>query len=242
MSQNLIGTTLQQPLSLSFFDLLRIQNAPSESKLFSPISLWKQRCFSVDFLFLSFLFFSFFFFYKWMYIMLVVLHFNLICWLLSIVHELRAELKVDTQNVVRGLYSDRWAKPWMYHVTLWLMSDMLGGGYEARPCDIYQPIFWWCDICRSIVGQCVFLSLFLVLWLGLETWEVKARLPLWKGWSINEMLLLGSGALWILKTKVAHHSLHRKENGTPHWFVVKHVLLLVWKLIVTWMLQSLFLK
>lgn len=42
-----------------------------------------------------------------MYILLVVLHFNLICWLLSIVYELRAELKVDTQNVVRGLCSDR---------------------------------------------------------------------------------------------------------------------------------------
>lgn len=168
VSQNLTGATLQQPLSLWFFDLLRTQNAPSESKLFSPISLLKHCCFSVDFPFFC-LFFSFF--YKWMYILLVVLHFNLICWLLSIVHELRAELKVDTQNVVRGLYSDRWAKPWTYQVTLWLMSDMLGWGYEARPCDTYQPIFWWCDICRSIVGQCMFLSLFLVLLLGFETWE-----------------------------------------------------------------------
>lgn len=59
VSQNLTGATLQQPLSLWFFDLLRTQNAPSESKLFSPISLLKHCCFSVDFPFFC-LFFSFF--------------------------------------------------------------------------------------------------------------------------------------------------------------------------------------
>lgn len=32
-----------------------------------------------------------------MYILLVVLYFNVIRWLLSIMHELRTELKVDTE-------------------------------------------------------------------------------------------------------------------------------------------------
>lgn len=44
------------------------------------------------------------------------LHLNLIHWLLLIRHEIRAELKMDAQNVVRWLYNDRWAKPWTYHL------------------------------------------------------------------------------------------------------------------------------
>lgn len=42
-----------------------------------------------------------------MYILLVVLYFSLIRWLLLIMHEIRVELIVDTQNVVGRLYKDR---------------------------------------------------------------------------------------------------------------------------------------
>lgn len=47
----------------------------------------------------------------------------------------------------------------------------------GKACDIYQPIFWWCDICRSIGGQRMFLSLCSVLWLGLEIWDLNACCP-----------------------------------------------------------------
>lgn len=46
------------------------------------------------------------FFYKYMSIFLVVLHFNLIRWVLLTMHEIRV-LKMDTENVVRGLYNDK---------------------------------------------------------------------------------------------------------------------------------------
>lgn len=50
-----------------------------------------------------------------MYIPLVVLYFDLIRRLVLIIHELRAEFKVDMQNVVRRRYG-RWAKPRMYQL------------------------------------------------------------------------------------------------------------------------------
>ncbi len=131
----------------------------------------KASC-ALQVLFLKQYFFGLFF-YKCMYILLVVLHFSLIRWLLLIMHEIRAELKVDTECGQRTI---QWqmSETLDVSVTEWLMSDMLKWGYEARPCDIYQPIFWWCNICRSIVGQHMFLSLCLVLWLGLEIWDLNA--------------------------------------------------------------------
>lgn len=102
---------------------------------------------------------------------------------------------------------------------LWLMSDMLKWGYEARPCDIYLPIFWWCDICRSIVGQRMFLSVCLVWWLSLEIWELNACC-LWqyyvKGHLSNDMLLLGSGTSCILKIKASS----QERKGEQHYTLI----------------------
>lgn len=136
----------------------------------------------------------------------MVLHFSLTQWVLLIMHEIRAELKVDTEC---GQWTAEWAKPGLYQLTMRLMSGMLKWGYEARPCDICQPIFWWCDICRSIVGQGMFLSVCLVWLLSLEIWELNACC-LWqyyvKGDPSNDMLFLGSGTS-------SHKPLPKKGKG-----------------------------
>lgn len=79
---------------------------------------------------------------------------------------------------------------------------MLKGGYEARPYDIHQPIFLRCDICGSIVGQGMFLS----VWGGgylqnLRTEHMLSMASFGKGQLSNDILLLGSDTSCVFKIK-----------------------------------------
>lgn len=80
-----------------------------------------------------------------------------------------AEIKVDTENVVRGLYNDRPGcisytviDEWHAEMRLWSKAMQ------------HQPILWWCDMCRSIVGQRMFLSVCPLLRISVETGDLNA--------------------------------------------------------------------
>lgn len=114
--------------------LLRTQHAASESKLCSTISPLKIS-------------FSFFLFLQ-MYVYTVNgFAFQLDCW-------------GCYWLCMRSEQSKKWThRMWSEDYTM--INELKHGrinytvidewhewGYEARPCDICEPILWWCDICR----------------------------------------------------------------------------------------------
>lgn len=95
--------------------------------------------------------------------------------LLLIVHEIRAQLKMDTQNVVRRLYNGRWAKAWMYQLQCdWWVTCMRLWGKAMGYLSANILVMWYLQI-NSWTEYVPFPVLGVLNWFRrLETWMYTA--------------------------------------------------------------------